>query len=244
MPPVLALLAQTVLLPLIWLSGLELPSPTSIASPANDPSVPVPLRIEGEHCTVFEGIIPTTGHNISTPSSNGSHHCDGTNNKAHNVSGPTATTALADAVEKESLLFDAVFDTKFDDFFITRVGDGVNTSTQNWRLYVDFVASNVGGCQEQVSANRQVLWALQRSDVHTLLHLEGPHTASHGVPVVLTVTNGSTRNPISGASVSNLFQPTNASGQVTVTFEEKRSVTLKATKEGTVRSNALTILVT
>lgn len=57
----------------------------------------VVLRIEGKTGTIFEGGVRTRGHPVSTASSNGFHPCDGTNNGANTVRGPTATTALDDA---------------------------------------------------------------------------------------------------------------------------------------------------
>ncbi|KAF8975215.1 hypothetical protein BDQ17DRAFT_278269 [Cyathus striatus] len=43
----------------------------------------VNLRVEGaKNRTIFEGLVFTTGHNVTT-ASGGNHHCDGTNNKTN-----------------------------------------------------------------------------------------------------------------------------------------------------------------
>lgn len=56
----------------------------------------VNLRIEGSTKTIFEGLVITRGQRVATPKA-GSHYCDGTNNKQHQASGPTVTSALANA---------------------------------------------------------------------------------------------------------------------------------------------------
>jgi len=225
-----------VILPLLWLSLLASPAPRSDASQDSSLGAFVPLRIEGEHSTIFEGRIFTTGHNVTTPSG-GNHHCDGTNLGAHRFPGPTATSALADALNSST------FDTEFDDFLITRIGDSAQTATQFWGLLVNFVFAEVGGCQEQVSGGTHVLWAFDAFNADAFLFLEGPHTTRQGESVTLTVKNGTVGNPISGASVGDKFALTDADGRVTVNFETSGTQILKAEKEGTIRSNALKILI-
>ena len=55
--------------------------------------------------TIFEGIIITTGHNV-TAASGGNHHCDGTNNGENPLPGPTCTSALDDASKLSHFAFD------------------------------------------------------------------------------------------------------------------------------------------
>ena len=59
--------------------------------------------------TIFEGIIITTGHNV-TAASGGNHHCDGTNNgeklTENPLPGPTCISALDDASKASSFTFD------------------------------------------------------------------------------------------------------------------------------------------
>ena len=53
----------------------------------------------------------------------------------------------------------STFFTEFDDFFITRIGTSAETSTQFWGLLLDFQFTPVGGCQQEVKAFQDILWA-------------------------------------------------------------------------------------
>ncbi len=53
----------------------------------------VNLRIDGDENTIFEESLLTKGK-IVTTASGGTHKCDGTNNNASSVSGPTVTSSL------------------------------------------------------------------------------------------------------------------------------------------------------
>ena len=70
----------------------------------NEPTL-VNLRIEGPFKTIFEGNILTRGHSVTTISG-GTHHCDGTNNNANPLPGPTCTSALDDASKSAHFPFD------------------------------------------------------------------------------------------------------------------------------------------
>ena len=73
------------------------------------------------------------------------------------------------------------------------------------------------------------------------MKLTGPVAAHVNVPVQLTVTDGQTGNPVSGATVDG--GTTDANGHVTVTFTHAGLQHLKATKVDAIRSNQLTIVV-
>ncbi|KAF8514124.1 hypothetical protein JB92DRAFT_2920182 [Gautieria morchelliformis] len=96
-----------------------------------DNQLQVNLRIEGALHTIFEGPVVTRVHNVTTHSSNGTHHCDGTNHGAHPNPGPTATGALDDANATSAFGWDAQFNPGFDDFFITSIGDSSNVACQS-----------------------------------------------------------------------------------------------------------------
>lgn len=66
----------------------------------------VNLRIEGTDKTIFEGVIVTSGHDVTT-ATGGTHHCDGTNNDANPSAGPTPIGALDDASKSAPFNFDA-----------------------------------------------------------------------------------------------------------------------------------------
>lgn len=74
--------------------------------PLNAP-VLVYITIETPGKLIYSGTVSTTGHDIARRSSNGSHHCDGTNNNQGCLPGPTCTTALADVATQEVFTWDA-----------------------------------------------------------------------------------------------------------------------------------------
>lgn len=74
-------------------------------SPTPNQKTLVSLRIEGADKTVFEGLVLTKGHDITT-SLVGTHHCDGTNNGANPNPGPTPNAALDDAAKLRNFNFD------------------------------------------------------------------------------------------------------------------------------------------
>lgn len=67
-----------------------------LANPAHNYPTLVRLRVEGDHDTIFDKIVLTRGHSIKTASGE-RHRCDGTNNHAQPIPGPTALAALDDA---------------------------------------------------------------------------------------------------------------------------------------------------
>jgi hypothetical protein len=199
----------------------------------------VQLRIEGATSTIFEGPVLTTGHDITT-AAGGTHHCDGTNGAANPTAGPTATSALDDAARHAGFTYDGTFSTTFDDFFITRIADSPQTATQFWGLLLNGQFTSVGGCQQRVALGDHVLWAFDAFNAAHFLKLTGPHAAHAGQPFTVTVTDLMTGDPISGATVGG--QTTAANGTATITANQgiRR---FKAQQTGSIRSNALTVLV-
>jgi len=212
---------------------------SSVSAAPNLPTL-VNLRIEGSTSTIFEGPIITRGHNVTTQLG-GNHHCDGTNNHANPNAGPTATSALDDAHKLAHFPFDGTFSTAFDDFFITSIGGVTQTSTEFWGILLNYEFTPVGGCQQEVKRNDEVLFAFNAFNANAFLKLTGPSTAHKGHPVIFTVTDGQTSKPVAGATVDG--QTSNANGQVSVTFTNDGRQTVKATKSNAIRSNKLTIIV-
>ena len=136
---------------------------------------------------------------------------------------------------------------EFDDFLITTIGgDAQNEDTnQFWGLLVNFFFSPVGGFQTRATPFTRILWACDAFNTFTFLSIDGPKTARFGQTVTLTVRNGTNNalNPIAGASVGGGFGTTGADGTVRVRLTSRGVTTFKAEKEGTIRSNALSILV-
>ena len=227
----------------------------------NQPTL-VNLRIEGSTNTIFEGPIITRGHNVTTVSG-GTHHCDGTNNNANPTPGPTCTSALDDASKIHHFTFDgyvsyflishcakwlihgakcySTFSTEFDDFFITSIGGVTQTATEFWGILLNFQFIPVGGCQQEVKLNDDILFAFNAFNAVHFLKLTGPETANVGSPVLLTVTDGQTGSPVAGADVNGDIS--DANGHVSVTFAQVGLQKVKATKSDSIRSNQLSILV-
>ena len=99
--------------------------------------------MEGASKTILEVPVTSDGHDVTT-ASGGTHPCDGTNNGAYPSRVSTPTAALDDAARENNLTFDA--DWFGTDFFVSRVADEPQTSTQFWGLIVNGKFSNVGGC--------------------------------------------------------------------------------------------------
>lgn len=96
--------------------------------------------------------------------------------------------------------------------------------------------TEVGGCQQKVKEDDQVLFAYSTENVtNHYLKLSGPDTAILRVPVVLTVTDG-TGASISKATVGGYL--TDDQGNVSISFDSVGTQTLKAERQpDSVRSN-------
>ncbi|THH26516.1 hypothetical protein EUX98_g7672 [Antrodiella citrinella] len=206
----------------------------------------VNLRVEGATDTIFEGLIFTRGHNVTTVSG-GNHHCDGTNNDENPRPGPTCTSALDSASYLAKFTFDGTFDPQFDDFFITSIGDSTQNVTQFWGILLNFQFTPVGGCQQEVQLGDQVLWAFDAFSKAHVLKLAGLATALVGHAAQFSVTDGSTEETIEGASVVASggagTQISDTDGVVSFTFSTAGIHDLKASRDDSIRSNIVSILV-
>ena len=68
----------------------------------------------------------------------------------------------------------------------------------NFRVY-NFEFTPVGGCQQEVNANDETLFALDAFDASAFLKLTGPATTFRDQVVILTVADGQT---VDGAPVN------------------------------------------
>jgi len=212
---------------------------------ANDP-VTVNLQILALGKPLFNGLVSTRGHDITTASSGGSHHCDGTNFGQHCAPGATTTTALADAAKAHRFTFDASFDTEFDDFFITRIGAFTGNDTFFWLVFLNGVETSVGGCQQQVTDGDHVLWTFTDTPDDDIVQVTGPPFARINQPAVFTVVDPS-GSPLSGVAVNGdgVSGTTDVHGEVSLTFVSPGVRTLTATSKDTssVFSNNMVITV-
>ncbi|KAJ7231165.1 hypothetical protein B0H12DRAFT_1146858 [Mycena haematopus] len=210
----------------------------TLGIPAKNHPTPVNLRIESAEKTIFEGSIVTMGHNVTT-ASGGNHHCEGTNDNANEFPGPTCTSALDDASKEKGFTWDGTFSTEFDDYLITSIGGSTETDTEFWGLLLNFQFTSVGGCQQEVNAGDHILWAFNAFNAKHFLKLVGPRNATQNAPTKFVVTDGMTGDPVEGATVDG--ETSNAIGVVIITFGKKGPHGLKATMDGSIRSNQLRV---
>ena len=190
----------------------------ALLAPAAASAAPttVQLRVEGATQTLFEGPVTTDGHAIDK--GGGPHPCDGTNGGANPVAGPTMTSALDDWSRSGGLPWTGTwFD--FGDFGIDSIGPDAARLPNGpfWGYALNFVPSQVGGCQQQVQEGDEVLYGYDFFSKAHLLRLDGPPRAVTGQPFQVTVTDGQTGAPLDGAAVPGGSGLTDAAGHTTVT---------------------------
>jgi hypothetical protein len=205
--------------------------------------VTVDVRVEGATNTIFDGPVVTDGHDLNPPGAGGPRTCDGTNNGAFPAPGPTATAALDDAARMGGFSWDGSWDTSFSDFLVNRVGTESATSSQFWGHFVNGKEASAGGCQTRLTAGDETVWAFDAFSKTSILRLEGPATATTGVPVRFRVvdTAPATAVPAAGASVNGTA--TGSNGIATLTFPSKGIYRVKADRANAVRSNSIRICV-
>jgi hypothetical protein len=202
--------------------------------------VTVQLRVEGAASTLFEGPVTTDGHAVDGGDGTGAHPCDGTNFGAYPTPGPTMTAALDDAHVTDG--WQGSWGSGFEDFLIDRVGPDAGSSlTTYWGTVLNFQPTPRGGCQMQVAAGDQLLFAFGDVYGQPLLRLEGPARVKTGDPAKMSVTDGKTDAAVAGADVGG--SQTAADGSASVTFASTGLVALKASKAGSVRSNVVNVCV-
>lgn len=242
------------------LAGFVLSLVLVLSASASAAPVTVNLRVEGSTKTLFEGPVGTEGiAGITTESSPTPEPCDFKDDGSNKGEGPdaaTPTAALYDAAIANGLAFNAEWEGKYNDFFVSQVGTDVNQSVEpydSWGYAVNYTTANVGGCQFQLAPGSEVLWAYNYFNLKHLLSLSGPASVTVGVPFTVRVTDGQTGEPISGAAIGQVAggvtttipsSPlTNANGDATLTLSREGAVKLKATQELSVRSNGLSVSV-
>jgi hypothetical protein len=218
------------------------------AAPVVAAPVTVNLRIEGATETLYEGSITTDARNITT-SSGGTHDCNGQNQGATNPIGGTPTTAAYDGAVAKNLAFDALWfgSDASGDFFINQLGpdrmaDDFSGPTWNW--WSNYQYGTIGGCQIVLQNGDDVLWDFGSYELSALRLSGAPTRAATNEQFTVTVDQfdpSGNKTSADGASVAGAT--TDASGHAAVAFADAGNHTFKATKTGTVRSNAATVCV-
>ena len=227
------------------LAAAALAAPAAAAGPAT-----VKLRVEGADRTIFEGVVTTDAKAITMPSGpdfggatypGGTHVCNGLNGDQSRYPGPgaTPTTALDDAAKTGAFSWYGPYGS-FNDFFVATIGGEGTLDGPYWDVRTNGAANQRGGCQIELTTGDEILYAID-AYLKPALRLTGPSTAAPGTPFQVRVVDGETGAAIDGAQVGGA---TTAGGTATVTLNTAGPQRLKATKAGTVRSNALDVCVT
>jgi hypothetical protein len=203
---------------------------TAQASPATS----VHLRVEGLTTTLFDGLVDTVPHVVKA------HPCDGTNGGASPAPGPTMTGAL----DSSGLSWDGTWFPSFEDFSVDRIGSDAsdNVNFRFWGLVLNFKQTDVGGCQQQVKAGDEVLFAYDLfSKAHVLKLSVEPAAAPVGSTLTFTVVDGQNGSPVAGAAVGGAAS--GADGIASLLATGPGTHTFKADKSDSVRSNAVSVCV-
>jgi len=204
----------------------------------------VQLRVEGESSTIFEGPVTTDGKTITKGGN--TLACDGTLNGANPSPGPTATSALDDGAIAAGFDWDATFG---GDFFVSSIAGETGGGQSYWGFAVNFVDAQVGGCQQQVHAGDEVLFAFMFGGPPNFafrppLKLTGPARAATGDPITVSVVNGKDSAAVGGATFAGASTAqTAADGTAQLAFAAPGLVRLKAEKPDMIRSNSLLVCV-
>jgi hypothetical protein len=150
----------------------------------------VEVRIEGRSETLFEGPVLTDGHDIKALSDSESRRCNGLDNGADVLAGPTPTAASVDAMRIIGEPFDGNWYSQYDDYFITRWGPDRQDelASEYWGVVVNNVFTDVGGCQYELDGGDEVLWIYDAFDGRERLALYPAGDSAGPVPLTATAT--------------------------------------------------------
>jgi hypothetical protein len=217
------------------------------AAPAGAAPVTVNLRVEGATRTLFEGPVATDVRPFQFSGDPNTYECDGMSPAGSSTTPvPTRGAAITAAAQAGQLSMTGTFSTMFGSpTFETVDGENVAFDASTSKYLAEFkngALSPTGACGDPLSNGDDVLFAYGTSS-ETVLKLSGPSTAAPGTPVVLHVTNRADGSPVAGAVVAGSTSA--ADGAVTVgPFGTAGEQDLKATKDGAIRSNRLSVCVT
>ena len=207
------------------------------AAPAVAAPVTVNLRIEGPVTTDVRP-FQFTGDPVA-------HDCAGMPPAGtSSVAVPTRGAALTAASQVAPFVMLGAWSDQFASPSFTQIaGEDVRSSGMSFLgEYKNGKFADAGACGDPIANGDDVLFAYGTGS-ETLLKLTGPTTTAPGATAVLRVTNAADGTPVAGASVGG--QSTGADGAVTVgPFGALGNNELKATKDGAIRSNRVTVCVT
>jgi len=209
------------------------------ANDAASPSADTLLRIEGGDTegTIFEDCIIAGPCTITTPSG-GTHLCDGTNDGANPTPFDNMLCVVNASAAQNGFTFDGTYDTSFDDYFISRIGSTSQTPTQFWGTLDHYQFTPVSDCQYELHYGSLPLWAFDAfNKAHFLEVTPGYMAVTPATQVTVTVTDGSSGQAVSGASINSVL--TDANGKAVFNAPTiPGCYQFKATKSDSIRSNA------
>jgi hypothetical protein len=218
-----------------------------LALPAAAQAAPVTvqLRIEGPQHTLFEGPVTTDVRAFHFSGDATTHTCDGSPPAGTGTTPQVTSGAVLTAAEDTAGL--VVHGTWYDVFgspiFSDIGGENVAPDTNTNRYLVEYHNETLatGSCGQLVSTGDRVLYGYGTGS-EQLLALSGPASARPDAPVTLRVTDAATGSPVAGAAVGGGV--TVGNGTVTIGPLARGPHDEKATKDGAIRSNRVTVCVT
>jgi hypothetical protein len=162
---------------------------TSVAGAA---PVTVNVRIEGAAETLFEGPVSVTAHGVKATSDPVERSCNGINSLDpwNTTPEPTATSSSVDAMSLIGETFDGQWYPGYDDYFIKRFGLDAERGGKSWGIIVNNTFTDVGGCQYQLDAGDEVLWAFNAFNFRPFLALFPAGYTGGSRPLTATATLG------------------------------------------------------
>jgi len=228
----------------LLLAGLTLASAgTAAAAP-----VTVHLRVEGHSATLYEGTVTTDvgPFQFTAGSDQAPHTCDGTGQYGStSTPSPTRGAALAVAARTAPFAMSGSWSDTYGSFSIDSIaGESVAYDASTFSYLAEYkngAPSMYGACGDTIAGGDDVVFAWGDGS-QPVLALSGPATAAPGAPVAVKVTDEASRAAVAGAAVGGATS--GADGTAAVTLTARGPQALKATKNGTIRSNAITVCVT
>jgi hypothetical protein len=166
----------------------------ALTSAAEAAPTTVNVRVEGSTETLFEGPVSVTPHGVKATSDTAERSCDGINSLDpwNTTPEPTPTSSAVDAMSLIGETFDGQWYPGFDDYFIKRFGPDAEKGGKSWGILVNNTFTNVGGCQYQLDAGDEVLWAFNAFNFRPVLALfpTAANYASGPRPLTATATLG------------------------------------------------------
>jgi hypothetical protein len=166
----------------------------ALTSAAEAAPTTVNVRIEGNTETLFEGPVSVTPHGVKATSDTVERPCNGINSLDpwNTTPEPTPTSSAVDAMSLIGETFDGQWYPGFNDYFIKSFGPDAEKGGKSWGILVNNTFTNVGGCQYQLDAGDEVLWAFNAFNFRPFLTLfpAAANYASGPRPLNATATLG------------------------------------------------------